>query len=324
MRNMYEILPDQYHKWTQQLTEVPEKIFFGDHIGGFEKDLSNRIFDNLNEYAQRHNRILKVSTHQRLSQQIKSKYQNLSISFSPQAQIKINLGHFLQYKQHPILSFKNFVCSFNGSAHVSRKLLTAVLSRFDWFNTETCSKNFVYNVDILDGHLRDFLDPDQHRLYRKFFIGNDNPAFFEKQHSFGHVRFDHKKNIYNLEDKISQSFLHIVSETLATSYYPFVTEKFLYSVVTRGLFLAYAQPGWHDHLERYYGFKKYNKIFTYGFDQIQNPVERLIELISMISKFSVLSPDDWRDLYEMEIDTIEYNYDHYFSGRYRNTLKYND
>ena len=135
-----------------------------------------------------------------------------------------------------------------------------------------------------------------------------------------HVRFDHSNNIYNLENKITQSFLHIVSETMPTSYYPFVTEKFLYSIVTRGLFLAYAQPGWHQHLEKYYGFKRYTKLFDYRFDSIQNPVIRLVELMSMISKFSVLSSDEWRDLYLLEQDTIEYNYNHYFSQDYLKCL----
>ena len=111
---------------------------------------------------------------------------------------------------------------------------------------------------------------------------------------------------------------------MATSYYPFVTEKFLYSVVTRGLFLSYAQPGWHSHVEKYYGFKKYTKLFDYRFDNIENPVERLIELITMISKFEKLTPVEWHDLYLLEQDTIEYNYDHYFSGAYHEQLnKYN-
>jgi hypothetical protein len=111
-----------------------------------------------------------------------------------------------------------------------------------------------------------------------------------------------------------------VSETLATSYYPFVTEKFLYSIVTQGLFLVYAQPGWHDHVEKYYGFKKYTKLFDYGFDSIHNPVERLVELMSMISKFSILTPHEWHDLYLIEQDTIEYNHNHYFSGNYLTML----
>ena len=108
---------------------------------------------------------------------------------------------------------------------------------------------------------------------------------------------------------------------MATSYYPFVTEKFLYSIVTRGLFLSYAPPGWHGHIEKYYGFKKYTKLFDYRFDTIQNPIERLIELISMISKFSTLSIHDWNDLYLMEQDAIEYNYNHYFSGDYLKHIK---
>jgi hypothetical protein len=62
-------------------------------------------------------------------------------------------------------------------------------------------------------------------------------------------------------------------------------------------------------------------LFDYRFDAIQNPVERLVELMTMISKFSVLSSDDWKDLYLLEQDTIEYNYDHYFSKDYLVALK---
>jgi hypothetical protein len=101
---------------------------------------------------------------------------------------------------------------------------------------------------------------------------------------------------------------------MATSYHPFVTEKIFYSVATRGLFVAYAQPGWHAHVEKYYGFKTYNKIFDYRFDNIQNPVERLVELIAMLYKFKHLSKADLHDLYLIEQDTIEYNYDHAYSG----------
>ena len=135
------------------------------------------------------------------------------------------------------------------------------------------------------------------------------------------MRFEHDKNIYNLENKLTQSFLHIVSETMATSYYPFLTEKFLYSIVTRGLFLTYAQPGWHAHIEKYYGFKLYTKLFDYRFDSITNPVKRLIELMTMIGKFSKLTTDEWHGLYLLESDSIEYNYDHYFSKSYLKSLK---
>jgi hypothetical protein len=148
-----------------------------------------------------------------------------------------------------------------------------------------------------------------------------NEDFAQAINSFGHVQYRHDKNIYNLENRLTESFLHIVSETMPTSYYPYVTEKLLYSVVTRGLFLAYAQPRWHDHVEKYYGFKRYTKLFDYRFDTIQNPVERLVELLTMVSKFGKLSIADWHDLYLLEIDTIEYNYNHYFSGDVIKTLR---
>ena len=293
-----------------------------DHIGGFDREKNNEILAHLNQQAVKiGNRFVINYAPVFLDHSIKSKYPSLDIRWKFDYQNQTIWKPFSTYNIHPAVNHQTLLCSFNGSDHVSRKLLVAVLKRWRYFNSDTCSKNFRFTVDKLDGHLGDYLDADQHRFHRPFFIGADSEEFFDQIYSFGHIRFRHHQNIYNLENKLTASFLHIVSETMATSYYPFVTEKFLYSVVTRGLFLAYAQPGWHDHVERYYGFRRYDRIFDYRFDAIQNPVERLMELMSMISKFSVLSSDDWRDLYEMESDTIEYNYDHYFSKNYLKHLE---
>jgi hypothetical protein len=49
-------------------------------------------------------------------------------------------------------------------------------------------------------------------------------------------------------------------------------------------------------------------------------VERLIKLMEMISKFNLLTTDDWKDLYQIEQETIEYNYHHYFSQDYLKCL----
>jgi hypothetical protein len=288
-------------------------------MGGHRCDMTNSVLDHLNNIAGEQSKRLLIDYHSILDQTVTSHYPNLQINFDADFQNRIMLNMFINYNTHPEIDFANFVCSFNGSPHVSRKLLVAILEKFRYFNPDHCSKNFVFSEDKLDGHITHYV-PDQDNFYRKFFIANNSDTFFNTIHSFGHVQYNHKQNIYNLESKITQSFLHIVSETLATSYYPFVTEKFLYSVVTRGLFLSYAQPGWHDHVEKYYGFKRYTKLFDYRFDNIQNPVKRLVELMSMISKFSVLSIDDWKDLYEMEKDTIEYNYNHYFSQDYLKCL----
>jgi len=286
--------------------------YLADHLSGFTSDLNNNVIDSLPKEP------LCVSTEYILPVEIKKRYPQIKFSLACDAK-KTILGGFSTYLQHPAIEYKNFLCSFNGSDHVGRKLLVAILNRYGYFNTEYCSKNFVFSTNKLDGHIRDYV-ADQDSLYRKFFISNNSDVFFNTINSFGYNRFDHTQNIYNLEHKLTQSFLHIVSETMATSYVPFVTEKFLYSVVTRGLFLSYAQPGWHAHLEKYYGFKLYTKLFNYQFDSIQNPVERLVELITMIGKFSRLSSADWADLYLLEQDAIEYNYNHYFSQNYLKCL----
>jgi hypothetical protein len=298
------------------------KVMLFDHLDGFDANLTNCLLVTLTNKIEKLSVSLPVNFFycQILDDMVKANYPTLNIKFNFQAQHKELWEPFKKYNQHPDINYKNFICSFNGSDHVSRKLLTAILERFGYFNTEYCSKNFGFTVDKLDGHIHDYV-ADSDNFYRKFFIADTSDVFFNKVNSFGHVQYDHKRNIYNLEHKLTQSFLHIVSETMATSYVPFVTEKFLYSVVTRGLFLAYAQPGWHQHLEKYYGFKRYNKLFDYHFDTIQNPVERLVELITMLSKFSVLSTDEWKDLYLLQQDEIEYNYNHYFSGDYLKHLK---
>ena len=299
--------------------EIDDKVLLvKDHLFGFDQ---NYFSPNLHKAVKhtRQNNLKIIRTGYVFDDRIKSQYSDVTFLYEHTAMGMQGLNCMSNYTYHPEINFKNFVCSFNGSAHVSRKLLVSILERFKFYNPNYCSKNFSYSVDVLDGHLVGYVH-DRENFYRKFFIGDNSELFFQSLNSFGHVQFNHKKNIYNLENKLAESFLHIVSETIATSSVPFVTEKFLYSVVTRGLFLSYAQPEWHAHVEKYFGFKRYTKLFDYRFDSVKNPIERLVELMTMISKFSKLSTHDWKDLYQIEQETIEYNYHHYFSQDYLKCL----
>lgn len=284
-----------------------------DHAGGFDSQYRNHSLESIKEQ-----KCIVFTEYEHLSHD--SVYKNIKFVFD--FKIKKSLLEKLNhYNVHPEINYKNFICSFNGTAHVSRKFLTAILHRYGWFDTRYSTKIFVCRQDELDGHIHDYCDHDQSRFYRKFFISDTSEDFLQMANSFHYDRTNHNRSIEILATKLTQSFLHVVSESMATNYKPIVTEKFLYSIVTRGLFLAYAQPGWHHNLEHYYGFKKYNKIFDYQFDSLINPVHRLVQMMSMISKFSYLSDLDRSDLYLMEKDTIEYNYDHYFSNRYLSHLK---
>lgn len=300
---------------------LPDRFYLADHFGGFDSVGNNTILTSINQYAKDKQKNYVIDITQYVEPSVKESYQYIDLKFCFDFQEKYLWSKFKEYNMHPEIDYKNFVCSFNGNAHVSRKLLVSTIHKFGWFDPEYSSKNFVYTEDSLLGHVNDYVG-EQDSFYNKFFSGKDSSSnFFQTPNSFGNVKWNHSSNIYNLEHKLTKSFVHIVSESVATSYQPFITEKFLYSIVTRGLFVTYAQPGWHAHLEKYYGFKKYNKLFDYKFDSIQNPVQRLIELMTMLSKFSMLTPAEWYDLYLLEQDTIEYNYNHYFNEDYLKSVE---
>jgi hypothetical protein len=201
-------------------------------------------------------------------------------------------------------------------------LLLAALKKFQWYDHAYVSKNLTWSIDELDGNIKDYVG-DRESYYRKFFDLDDHD-FAASKNTFGlklgdrwgYERGRHRDNIYNLEHRLTQCFVHVVSESIATSHVPYVTEKAFYSIITRGLFVAYAQPGWHRYMSKVFGFKLYDNLFDYQFDHVENPVERLLCLFSMLSKFSKLNILDWHDLYQLESATIEYNYDHFQSGDY--------
>lgn len=289
-----------------------------DHAMGFDRNFKCQVLDHIHDQTD-HRRT--VATEYIFNKKIRNNYFKFDFVFDVNAWYRENGIQNLQ--AFPISSKStrsSFVCSFNNNPHISRKLLTDAMHYYGFFNAETCSKSFTSQPYEVIGTLYDLIG-GRAEWYKKFFFSEQIPDFHGTRIVFGPmVSADHSRNQQHLRSKIDQSFLHIVSETMATSYYPFITEKFLYSVVQKGLFLAYAQPRWHQHLSHYYGFRRYTKIFNYDFDNIQNPVYRLIALMDMISKFSRLSLDDWKKLYEIEKENIEYNYKHYATGNYLKVL----
>ena len=225
-----------------------------------------------------------------------------------------------QFNMHRDINIKNFLCSFNGSQEVGRQFFVSMLKKHNLFNVNYCTKNFEFTKQTIDGNIEKFSNhPALHHKLIK--IEDDSDNFYQTKYTIDYTQFDHLHNINCLQEKITDSFLNLVCESFATGELVAISEKCLYSVVCRGLFLCYAPQNWHNVFEKYYGFRNYTNLFNYHFDTIENPVERLVELVSMIQKFSLLSAKDLTDLYELETSTIEYNYDHFFSGKYLDCIK---
>ena len=296
-----------------------ESLLIIDHAMGFDKNFRCNVLDQIHNQTS-HHRV--IATEYVINKQIQKNYPKFKFIFDINSWYEENGINDLQVFEHsPKTNLTKFACSFNNSPHISRKLLTSAMHYYNFFDPDTCSKSFTLQPYEVNGTLYDYVG-DRAGWYKKFFDGSQLPDFYSKRYVFGPmVSLDHSRNQQHLRSKIDNSFLHIVSETMATSYYPFVTEKFLYSVIQKGLFLSYAQPRWHRHVEYYYGFRRYTRIFNYSFDTITNPVLRLITLLDMISKYSKLKPIDWHDLYAVEKETIDFNFDHFWSGNYLKHLE---
>lgn len=294
---------------------------FYDNIDGFDENYKNKFFDLLTDQS------LTIYTQYIFNDQVKKNYPNLNFKFDinlPSTSHHV-LGALAWSNDIPTnKSFKNYICSFNGNDRPDRVFTVSMLHKQGWFNFEYSSKNFIFPGILLDQYIDRYKGNHPKSVYQQLLVVDDTKSaeeFYNTVVSFDYLPYDHASNIKALHPKINASFLQLVNETLALSYHPFTSEKFIQPIVCKSLWLAYAQPLYYDYLEKYYGFKKYDKIFNYDFDQILNPLDRLVSLADNLFKYSRLSVSDWHDLYLIEFDNIQYNYDWYFSGDYLNHLR---
>lgn len=296
------------------------RIRLCDHLNGFDAQGRNWILDQLQQRSREQNIRPEVYYHQILPQWVMDNYPELDIRFDSLWQWDLNFRILETHKQFPEQTFDNFLVTMLGSAHQGRMLLCAALANQGWLDFRYSKKNFQFTLDQLDGTIQQLASPDLEPQYHQRLV---NPAhsdvFTTNQH--GDLEDQYRQSAWldkldKLVPNLTQSFVHLVSETLPTSTVPFVTEKFLHSVVTKGLFVTYAQPYWHEYVKKYYGFMMYEKIFDYSFDNNQDPIGRLLDIVDMLMPYSQLSKQDWHDLYLIEKPTVEFNLDHYLSEDY--------
>lgn len=306
------------HEQIDQILSKSDTIIIRDHHGGFQNSVS--LVTYINDKAVREKRIVHLHTgvlHYLLHSRMDVKtfllqypglyfYDNWCLGF-------YKTSYLLLSMKKPIApNFKNFVISFNGTMHVSRQLLVSALFKRQWFNTNYSTKNFVYTANNLYENLNDLVG-NKINFYKNFFSFDD--IFAQAIYTHQYNRYHHDFNFLNLQSRISESFVHLVSDTLATDHSA-LSEKFLYSVINKGLYVCYSGDRATRWSEQIFGFKPYKNIFDYGFDEIADPVDRLLEILSMLDKFSNLSSLDWHDLYLLEQDNIEYNYENFFSKKF--------
>ena len=295
-----------YDKINTSLSEVT----ILDSLHGFRSDYTNQILDKF------HGRQAKIWTNWRFKDEVKQKYPNLNLQYDGPGPWWYRLLEYTNTDYNK--TFENFISTFNGSGGIGRNLLVSALHKAKWFDPKYSSKNFTFTLDSLDGNIQEFCAGDEERLYRKFFIEESAEEFYKTPYKFDYTpalhHCDTNRNMEILLPKMNTSCIQIVGESYSTTYHSWVTEKFLFPVVAKTLWITHGQPGWYQELEDW-GFRKFS-IFDYSFDKIQHPIKRVVTMLSMLARFSNLTTNEWHDIYEMERETIEFNYDHYYSRNF--------
>lgn len=302
-----------------------------DHLFGFDSTFENyllRAFDDLEQP-------ITIHTEYILDDQVKRKYPNLDIRFAAVTMIQGN--NLLAVDRYARLVDQdlptdvkvNFLSSFNKAANTGRIWLVLWLHDLGWFNDEYCSKHFEIVNTPREGWVWSPIPDEVLYLYSKY-IGNDYNLFtkkytrnqflkkiikFEKIIKFGNQQHTTSDDLKILAKLNQLSFVNLVAETGPTNSIPFPTEKSLFPVVHKTLWVAYAPPGHHKFMFEKFGFRPY-QCFDYAFDQEPDPVERLGKLTLMLTKFSKMTPDQWQDIYNQEKETIEFNFEHVASGSF--------
>lgn len=266
------------NQWPTEIG-INGEIRYHDHLSGFDSAGYNQILDRVPAGST-------VYTEYNLPAHIKHLYPDINIQFDSQMLVRNNfLNQYpAEYVPEP-KTITNFVCCFNHSYHTGREYLVAKLIEQNWFDLDYCTKGFV-----LDGYSDTV---DAYQKTRIVSCTNKN---------------DLDSNLRALSPMIQQSFVQIVSETIPHSYIPFVTEKMLFPISNKTLWLAYAQPGWYQQVEEFWGFRRYQS-FDYSFDTIQDPIQRLDALIDAIRPYSTMTVAEWQTVYQQEQEIIEYNFE---------------
>ena len=276
-----------------------------DTLYGFDSNYRSPVLDLVDSGI--------VYTEYILPQQVKKQYPNLELIFD--AALMIENNHFekcrLHIKDPPPKTWTNFVSTFNKSYANTKRNFLLVLYANGWFNPEYCSKFFEIDINDAENYF--------HQLSK-------NPPAGLLNFCQGIWKFDTTSKIDVIFDldmlssKIQQSFIHVVTETMGESSVPFPTEKLLFPIMNKTIWIAYTPMGYHRHVEEHMGFKRYKGI-DYSFDFISDSSERLMAIEQILSKLSQMSCQEQQEFYDLNQNIIEYNYQLISSGKFIENLK---
>lgn len=113
--------------------------------------------------------------------------------------------------------------------------------------------------------------------------------------------------------KLQESFykniaLDIVTESVFHYPYPFISEKTFRPIACKRMFLLVAPAGTLAALKSR-GFRSFDDIIDESYDEIQDPEQRFLKIVSEIDRFCQMPLEDIKSYYRDHRDLFDYNFD---------------
>lgn len=210
----------------------------------------------------------------------------------------------------PNKNYDYTISSFNGGFHWSRLFLTLSLYNAGLWNDKYCTKSRNLTCTL------ESLKPWQNKGLMKI-INNltvkQIKNFLPYKNEFQYTRYNHFHNIKTLSPIMSRTLINIVTESYGEGSEPYMAEKVFYGVINKTITITVAQPKWYALFNQCLGFKNFT-CFDYGFDNEENLLDRIVQIVEQIIKIDKLTIEEKQEIYNQNKDILEYNFEHFISG----------
>ena len=248
--------------------------------GGYETKIHNEL---LNEMNLKRFKVLYWPTYliEHTCQQLNAEYaEGMDLGFNQDYNVE-NWNEVVINK-----NFEKLYIHFNGKPRIHRLMVMDLLVKQDLFDLGDNSWNFM-------GCLSDIVSRDKYipQYWKEEIINLDNYTSNTKTH-----RDEFSDKILN-----PNCLFNLVGET--SMDVPYVTEKIFRCLFIKQPFIAYGAKRINKEILNY-GFKLFDNIIDYSFDDIDEPIERFDKMLQELKKFKDL---DYNELYNKMEDVMDYN-----------------
>lgn len=140
---------------------------------------------------------------------------------------------------------------------------------------------------------------------------SDEIPFTNFEDTYSNLFFDHE--LYQ------QSFLQVISETVFNYPTTFITEKTMKPIANKRPFVIVGPAGSLIQLHQL-GFKTFGNFWDEGYDQIEDPDQRLLAVVDVIESICNYSISELQDLCIKMSDVLNYNFAYYINDFKNNEL----